>query len=47
LGFVVLPERKNDDPMLDSTYPTAKTREEQQQMWGQLLFYQSKKNEAQ
>jgi len=29
--------------MYDSTYPTAKTREEQQQMWVQLLFYQSKK----
>jgi hypothetical protein len=30
--------------MLDSTYPTDKTREEQQQMWAKLLFYHSKKN---
>jgi hypothetical protein len=29
--------------MLDSTYLAPKTREEQQQMWGELLFYHSKK----
>jgi len=43
LGFVVLPKLKIDDAMYDSTYPTAKTREEQQQMWAKLLFYHSKK----
>jgi len=43
LGFVVLPKPKIDGAMYNSTYPTAKTREEQQQMWAKLLFYQSKK----
>ena len=42
LGFVVLPKLKSDGAMYDSTYPTAKTREEQQQMWAKLLFYHSK-----
>jgi hypothetical protein len=43
LGFVVLPKLKNVGAMPDSTYPIVKTREEQQQMWAKLLFYQSKK----
>jgi hypothetical protein len=42
LVFVVLPERKIDDAMLDSTWFTLKTREEQQQVPPQLLFYQSR-----
>jgi hypothetical protein len=42
LGFVVLPKLKIDGAMYDSTYPTAKSREEQQQMWAKLLFYHSK-----
>ena len=44
LGFVVLPKLKNVGAMLDSTYPTAKTREEQQQMPPKVLFYHSTKN---
>jgi hypothetical protein len=44
LVFVVLPELKSDDAMLDSTWLTHKTREEQQQMWGELLFYHSTKH---
>ncbi len=42
LGFVVLPKLKIDDAMYNSTYPNAKTREEQQQVPPQLLFYHSK-----
>ena len=44
LGFVVLPKLKNVGAMLDSTYSTAKTREEQQQVPPKVLFYHSKKN---
>ena len=43
LGFVVLPKLKNVGAMYDSTYPTVKTREEQQQMPPKLLFYHSTK----
>jgi hypothetical protein len=43
LAFVVLPNLKIVGAMYDSTYPTAKTREEQQQMWAKLLFYHSRK----
>jgi hypothetical protein len=41
LGFVVLPQPKFDPSMLDSTYLSRKTGEEQQQTPRQLLFYQS------
>jgi hypothetical protein len=44
LGFVVLPKPKIDGAMLDSTWLTLKTREEQQQVPPKVLFYQSTKN---
>jgi hypothetical protein len=43
VDFVVLPELKIVGAMLDSTWLTRKTREEQQQVPPKLLFYQSTK----